>query len=359
MDPDGGVSVEEWQWARSSSRSGGFTDIPSASEATYTPGEDDTGKYLRATVTYTDAQGGGKSAYKVSNNRTQWKESGPPVFQDADGNPIDEIPGIERAVKENAAPGTNVGAPVAATDIGDRGIPETLTYTLSGTSAEPSDFNLFEIDSRTGQIKVKRGTQLDYEDVANRTYAVKVTAKDPSYTETSMSRDSIDVTITVTNVDEPPELDLADTTPVTPETAEGDLESGYIFLEPIDDTTTADELTITFVADDPETGTTNDNAALLWTLAGTDADDFVIGDNPATDATEADGVLTFKNGPDFEAPTDSGRNNVYEVTVQVADAAGNRASQKVKVTVENADEPGVVTLSHPQPEVGVGLMSQH
>ena len=350
-DPDGVESGQVWQWARSSSRRGAFTDIQggtgSGNTSMYTPGPDDTGMYLRATVTYTDDQGAGKSAHVTSTKTTEWKASGPPVFQDADGNPIDESPGIERAVKENAAPGTNVGAPVAATDIGDRGIPETLTYTLSGTSAEPSDFNLFEIDSRTGQIKVKRGTQLDYEDEANRTYAVKVTAKDPSDTETSMSRDSIDVTITVTNVDEPPELDLADTTPVTPETAEGDLESGYIFLEPIDDTTTADELTITFEADDPETGSTNDNAALLWTLAGTDTDDFNL----------VNGALTFKSGPDFEAPTDSGRNNVYEVTVQVADAAGNRASQKVKVTVENADEPGVVTLSHPQPQIGVRLMA--
>ena len=88
------------------------------------------------------------------------------------------------------------------------------------------------------------------------------------------------------------------------------------------------------MADDPETtndGNGNNNATLTWTLAGTDADDFEI-DDP--------GVLTFKSGPDFEAPTDSGRNNVYEVTVQATDAVGNTASQKVRITVENVDENG-------------------
>ena len=103
------------------------------------------------------------------------------------------------------------------------------------------------------------------------------------------------------------------------------------------------------MADDPEllnVLATTTIPTLTWTLAGTDADDFNI----------KDGVLTFKNGePDFEAPTDSGRNNVYEVTVQAADEAGNTASVKVKITVENVGEVGKVNLSHPQPEVGVGL----
>ena len=93
---------------------------------------DDTGKYLRATVTYTDAQGGGKSAYLVSQNRTQWKASGPPQFLDADGEDLGDT--TTREVNENARPGTNVGAPVAATDIGNRGVPENLTYELSGTN---------------------------------------------------------------------------------------------------------------------------------------------------------------------------------------------------------------------------------
>ena len=64
-------------------------------------------------------------------------------------------------------------------------------------------------------------------------------------------------------------------------------------------------------------------------------------------------MLTFKAQPDFEKPTDANRDNVYEVTVGAADGNGNRDTMDVKVTVENEDEAGVVTLSRTQPRVGV------
>ena len=57
---------------------------------------------------------------------------------------------------------------------------------------------------------------------------------------------------------------------------------------------------------------------LTWTLDGTDADDFDI----------AAGALTFKTPPDFEAPTDSGRNNGYDVTVQVTDDGEQHGLEK-------------------------------
>ena len=110
-------------------------------------------------------------------------------------------------------------------------------------------------------------------------------------------------------------------------------------------------LSITIVGDEPDERPNtdiNNNDELTWTLAGTDADDFDIDD----------GKLTFKSGPDYEAATDSGRNNVYEVTVQAADAAGNTASQRVKITVENVEEEGVITLSHIQPQVGKTLTAK-
>ena len=88
---------------------------------------------------------------------------------------------------------------------------------------------------------------------------------------------------------------------------------------------------------------------------GRTGDDFDTRDEPTTTGDDVDGLLKFKDGPDFEAPTDSGRNNVYEVTVQATDEAGNTASQKVKITVENVGEKGMVRLSHTQPEVGVRL----
>ncbi len=64
-----------------------------------------------------------------------------------------------------------------------------------------------------------------------------------------------------------------------------------------------------------------------WSLSGTDAGDFNF----------SGGELTFKSAPDFENPIDSGRNNVYEVTVSASDG-DLRADSNVTVTVTNVNE---------------------
>ena len=52
-DPDGEVSgSDEWQWSRSASKNGSYTDIEGEEAVAYTPTSDDVGYYLRATVTY-------------------------------------------------------------------------------------------------------------------------------------------------------------------------------------------------------------------------------------------------------------------------------------------------------------------
>ena len=68
-DPDGGVDGVTWQWARSSDRRTGWTNIGSATLRRYTPSGDDQGMYLRATASYADAQGSGKGAQGVSANQ--------------------------------------------------------------------------------------------------------------------------------------------------------------------------------------------------------------------------------------------------------------------------------------------------
>ena len=58
---------QAWQWARSSTASGTFTNIPNATSASYTATDDDAGNYLRATVTYTDdSSGTGQTAGRLS-----------------------------------------------------------------------------------------------------------------------------------------------------------------------------------------------------------------------------------------------------------------------------------------------------
>ena len=97
---------------------------------------------------------------------------------------------------------------------------------------------------------------------------------------------------------------------------------------------------VTFTAVDPE------GESIVWSPAGVDMDDFTI----------EGGVLRFKSSPDFENPADDGTNNVYEVTVQASDGgADTTAMEEVTIEVTNVEEPGTVTLSTLQPQVGVAI----
>ena len=66
----------EWQWSRSTSASGGWTDIDKGTSSSYTPDVDggDSGYYLRATAKYKDKQSpsgadNDKTASMVSANK--------------------------------------------------------------------------------------------------------------------------------------------------------------------------------------------------------------------------------------------------------------------------------------------------
>ena len=98
---------------------------------------------------------------------------------------------IERFVKEDVQPGGSVGAPVEAS--GGTG---TLTYSLSGTDAAS-----FTINTGTGQILLAEGASFDHES-EKIMYRLVVTATgQPGETA------SVDVTILVDDVNEPPEFD--------------------------------------------------------------------------------------------------------------------------------------------------------
>ena len=70
-DPDGSVTDSKWQWAKAGSKNGTYRDIDKATSETYTPEDADSGSYLRATVTYEDGEGEGKSAMMVSEFQSQ------------------------------------------------------------------------------------------------------------------------------------------------------------------------------------------------------------------------------------------------------------------------------------------------
>ena len=129
-DPDSDETDQEWQWARGDSASGPFTDIDGATNPSRSPTTDDTGMYLRASVTYTDSFGSGKTASVVSgravedttlaNARPSFEgqdQTAPTVDDDPDGEEgIQDDIIVSRLVAENTAVGAAIGDPVRATD---------------------------------------------------------------------------------------------------------------------------------------------------------------------------------------------------------------------------------------------------
>ena len=176
-DSDGSVARVVWSWERSTDRTA-WTAIRGAASAAYTPVAADKGSYLRATASYTDGHGRGKSAQAATNAAVP--SNAAPAFTDAQDG------AIELSVAENTNVGEAVGAPIAATDAED----DELTYALGGADAD-----LFTIDPGTGQIRVGAGTVLDHE-AAKNVYTVDVTATDSSGLSATVT-----VTIAVTNVD--------------------------------------------------------------------------------------------------------------------------------------------------------------
>ena len=64
------MSGQRWQWARSEDGTT-WTDIEGATSPRRSPAEADEGMYLRATVTYSDKFGPGKTASAVSARRVE------------------------------------------------------------------------------------------------------------------------------------------------------------------------------------------------------------------------------------------------------------------------------------------------
>ena len=188
-DPDMVSGAVTWSWERSTSRTSGWAAVSGAASASYQTIDADANYYLRGTASYDDGAGAGKSAFAVSAN---------PVRALAPGNTDPMFPsGTDtRTVDENERAGTNVGAPVVATDADT----DRLSYFLSGTDAAA-----FEINSSSGQLRTRAA--LDYE--AKQSYQVDVTATDPSG-----GFGEVTVTIGVGNVQEAGSLALLPLQPV-------------------------------------------------------------------------------------------------------------------------------------------------
>ena len=111
----------------------------------------------------------------------------------------------------------------------------------------------------------------------------------------------------------------------------------------------------------PENGTTpvdnaettddsdSENNGLTYTLTGTDAALFTI---------DADGNVEFIASPDFENPTDSDMDNVYDIIVNVEDSGNLTDSTPIAITVTEVNEAPDVTATTPisYQENGTGVV---
>ena len=196
-----------------------------------------------------------------------------------------------RSVAENTAAGENIGAPVEATDDDDG---DSLTYTLGGTDAAS-----FEIVAASGQLQTR--SALDFETKALYSVIVSVSdRKDAAGASDTVVDDTIDVTISVTNVNEQPAFSTDTATRSVAENTAAGTDIGAP-VEATDD---------------------DDGDSLTYTLGGTDASSFAI--------VEGSGQLQTRSALDFETKSS------YFVTVSVSDKkdAGGNADTVVDDTID-------------------------
>ena len=191
-------------------------------------------------------------------------------------------------LSENSPAGQNVGEPLSATDPDD----DTLTYSLSG-----ADAGSFDLNAATAQLTTGEGVTYDYEEKA--TYSVTITAEDGND-----GTAAIDVTVNLTDVNEPPAFD--DGTDTTREVAENSGEGQPVGA--------------------PVTATDPDGNTLAYTLSGDDAGSFEIDADTGQLLTVAD--VTY----------DYGEKATYSVTVEVSDGAEGTATIAVTVNLTEVDE---------------------
>ena len=183
--------------------------------------------------------------------------------------------------------------------------PERGIIYWSASGADGSDFTISEMGALTftnpPNFESPLGSGLD-----NNQYLVTVQVRDDNF---NMS--SLDVTVTVVDVNEGPEV--TGTTSLT-------------FTENVE----TDRVLATYTGRDPEDPSAN---ITRWSLSGTDAGDFTISEN---------GELSFSKVPDHERPADSNRDNVYNLSVRASDRS-LYGYQPVTITVENINLPPNIT----------------
>ena len=343
-DEDEGVAGQRWQWARSEDQTT-WTDIEGAASPRRSPAEADEGMYLRATVTYSDKFGTGKTASAVSAMRVEAKtlSNAAPRFVDWRG---DEVTTVTLRVSENTAAGRPVGRRVSATDADG----DLLFYELLDTLDLEDDNGVarFTIDSASGQMRVGKvlgadvgetededSTALtgspaladdeDADDADNSEYVLRVRVSDPSTASAT-----VNVIVTVRDVNEPPAFD--EDVPTVLRVRENEVPPVLEFVDGEGNDSRVDEETFDVTDQD------GDVVTIPLRVSG---DDHEVLEFNSSD------ILGFIAGhkPDYEEKSS------YSITVEPRYGA-RQPTLDVTIEVVDTEDPGEVSLSQRQPQVG-------
>ena len=288
-DPDGvnGVTFE-YQWVQVDG--GTDIDIPRATESSYILRPDDEGKKVKVKVSFADNN---RNAETVVSDESAVVGSAP------NRDPAFSATTASREVEETALAEQDIGLAIAATDLDS----DTLTYSIRGGST------LFAIGENAGQLQTKGA--FNYEGTRSYSVVVQVTDnKDIDGMADTVIDDTITVSITVTNEDEPAII-------IGPQTVDWNENTAGTVA--------------TFSASDPDAG----DPVFLTLIDGR-------GDEESFDFSG--GRLSFKSDmlPDFEGP------NVYTIELGADTdlfATNYDTTYAVTINIVDVDQPADITLS--------------
>ena len=188
---------------------------------------------------------------------------------------------------------------------------DTVTWDVSGADAAHFTISTLGVLS----FNIEPDFENPDDDGSGNTYVIIVRATDDNAQggKTGTKTGTFAVTVTVTNVDETPEITTTDPSHTAPS-----------FPEIEYDATTADLIVADYDARDEE-----DAQNITWSRIGADAADFTIDPNT--------GVLSFAQRPNFEIPADAGADNEYNVTVRATDTTSPLKTRELGVTVTVTD----------------------
>ena len=241
------------------------------------------------------------------------------IVQASDGSLTDAQSLTVSVTNVNETPSiiSNGGGATAAVSVSENSLAVTTVVGSDpdGTStlyavAGGADAAFFTINQTTGELRFLNGPNFEAPADANgnNVYEVVVSASDGTLVETQA------LSVTVSNVNEAPVIT----------SGSGGNSASYT----VNENTTA---VTTITSTDPEGG------ARTYSISGADAARFTI--NATT------GVLSFVTGPNFEAPTDAGGNNVYDIIVTASDGVLTD-SQALAITVGNVVDGVTLTGSN-------------